>query len=86
MHEDSRRWGWQRRREKPAFPFWLPWIRALIHPFNRKLELKASEVLALAQLVANGDIRELFERENGNKALTIKDIRDLGHTEQRLIT
>ena len=57
---------------------------------HTKAGLKASEVLELATSVANGDIRALFERDAsyegaGPHVSTIKDMRDLGVEEQRLV-
>ena len=50
------------------------------------MALKASDVLELAMAVAGGDVRELFKPSPSNKSVsTIKDMRELGVDEQRLV-
>ena len=59
-------------------------LARLSAPLRAKAALKASDVLELIQAVANGDVRELFEKPEG-EVETIKQMRDLGHDEQRLV-
>jgi phage terminase small subunit len=53
-------------------------------PVQKAAELKAAEVLQLAMLVANGDIRTLFTADDKGQT-TIKDMRELTVVEQRLV-
>ena len=48
-------------------------------PVKKRAELKAAELLRVMQLVAFGDISNLFKPSSGNGSVsTVKDMRDLG--------
>ena len=48
-------------------------------PVKKRAELKASELLEVMQLVAYGDVSNLFKPSSGNGSVsTIKDMRELG--------
>ena len=48
-------------------------------PVKKRAELKASELLEVMQLVAYGDVSNLFKSSSGNGSVsTIKDMRELG--------